>query len=245
MAKKSSLAELTDALQLIGTHRDCATIEYWLKNGQFPPFLTAMELDPVDLPAGLYNIGNTCYVNPVFQFLFSLSSLRSFLLSYKIPEKIDLSALSEYEKKSADRAFSFIKLFQELFIDLLFSNNMVVTPKKQLIQLILNDTDGNLFGMQQDITETMDQILLMFSLILKVQGISMTDSSPFYGKEVQTITYTTKDGEEKVLRNETGYRNIIIDVKPNLTEALDNYYGKQQVQSVSHGILFIDICFLF
>jgi ubiquitin carboxyl-terminal hydrolase 25/28 len=230
MAKKHSVSELKDALQLICTHRDCAIIEYWLKNGQYPPYSQGMELDIIDLPAGLYNIGNTCYVNPVFQFLFSLTELRAFLFTYKVPEKIDVSILNDYEKKLANRAFSFIKLIQELFFELLFSDEMVVTPQKKLIQLILNDIDGNLFGLQQDITETMDQIFLMFSLILKVQGIAITDSSPFYGKELQTIIYKTPSGEETKLQKEIGYRNIIVDMKPNLIDALDDYYGRHKVE---------------
>lgn len=228
-ANNSKIAELKDALQLIANYRDCAIIEYWIKNGQLPPYSSAMDVDLLDLPAGLNNIGNTCYVNPVFQFMFALTDMRNFILSYKSPEQINLDLLNDYEKKFADRAISFIKLFQELFYDLLFSNEMAVTPQKKLIQLILNDTNDNMFGLQQDITETIDQIVFMISLLLKLQGINMAEKSLFYGKELQTITYT-KEGVEKILQKEIGYRSLIVDVRPNLIDAIEDYYGKQTVE---------------
>jgi hypothetical protein len=53
------LDELNDAIRVIASYRDCYILNYFTTHQQLPSFTDSMDVDKVDLPAGLNNIGNT------------------------------------------------------------------------------------------------------------------------------------------------------------------------------------------
>lgn len=222
---------MEEALRIIGAHRDCSIIQYFLSNGTLPSYSNdTMDEDLVDLPPGLTNIGNTCYLNSLFQFLFSISALREVILSLKIPNDLDsldaIFPLTPYEETLAPRALQFAKLFQELLLELVYTHEMVVTPKKELPNLLF---DGSAFGQQQDLTEALDIIIDFMMIVFKVFGLNLKTRSPFFGIEVQSIRYADKNGDQKVLTNDIDFRNTIIDVSSNLIDSLDNYFDDQPI----------------
>jgi predicted metal-binding protein len=77
--------EYKESLKTIASHRTSYILEQFLNTGMVDEHL--FETGPVGLPAGLNNIGNTCYLNLILQYYFSLTPLRESILSFhKIKE---------------------------------------------------------------------------------------------------------------------------------------------------------------
>ncbi|MCJ1311014.1 ubiquitin-specific protease ubp2 [Agyrium rufum] len=86
-------------------------------------------------PVGLGNIGNTCYLNSLLQFYFTIKPLRDLVLNfedYKMP--VDTFAASRKQvgsrkvsRKEIERAQKFVEELRRLF------NNMIESPKAQVI----------------------------------------------------------------------------------------------------------------
>lgn len=111
---------------------------------------------------------------------------------------------------------------------MIYSDAAAVTPPKLLAQIALNDTSGALFGEQQDIMETQDNILDMVDLLVEMAG--RPKKKIFFGTTRQTVKYFDKDGLERSLLKEEGFHQIIVDVDPCLDTALDNFFASQAVE---------------
>jgi len=155
-----------------------------------------------------------------------------------VPDTVDpedFPDLTRYEKALVPRAVKFFKLFRELMVELIFTNEMVVTPRKELVSVLLHDLDGSLFGSQQDLTEALGKIIELLSIIFKLKGKDMRHTSPFSGVEVQSIRYTDKNGDQKYLTKEIDFRNTFIDISPCLIDSIDNYFEEQPVGASHHS----------
>lgn len=96
-------------------------------------------------PVGLYNIANTCYLNSLLQFYFTITPFRQMILNY--PEYLtDLDPESIQRKKVGMRLVSidevrrsqrWIKKMSELFNEMITSPYAAVTPTKLLAALTL------------------------------------------------------------------------------------------------------------
>lgn len=82
-----------------------------------PRSLLIIEQQPgagsADRPVGLENIAQTCYMNSLFQYYFSLKPLRNAILSYEDHEEEDLSEeqlkkkqISKWELERSKRCIS-------------------------------------------------------------------------------------------------------------------------------------------
>jgi Ubiquitin carboxyl-terminal hydrolase len=118
-------------------------------------------------------------------------------------------------------------LLKELFLDLIHSDAAAVTPPKTLAQIALNDTTGVLFGEQQDIMETQDNILDMVDLLVEISG--RPGKKIFFGTTRQTVKYLDINGTEKKLFRDEVFHQIIVDVNPCLYSTLDNFFASQTV----------------
>lgn len=179
-------------------------------------YYSRMDVDSVELPAGLYNIGNTCYLNSLLQFYFSVTDLREYVM--------------QYETRNLDiRAELLLSHLKKLFLDLMRSDRTAVTPDKVLAQIILNDTTGILFGEQQDIHETMDNVIDLLQTLLTGKDKELL-LGLFFGKTKQTVRYTDRNGEAQVLNKEEDFHQLIVDVLPCLGRTLDQYFAPQEVE---------------
>lgn len=93
--------EYKESLKIIASHRNSNILEQFLKTGTINEHL--FEIGLVQLPAGLNNIGNTCYLNLILQYYFSLTPLReSILLFHKI--KIDFNMGNAQNAQKIEKA---------------------------------------------------------------------------------------------------------------------------------------------
>lgn len=96
-------------------------------------------------PVGIENIGNTCYLNSLLQFYFTIKPLREIVLhidDYKMP--IDDQTIKSKRvgsrnvtKKEVDRAQHFINELQRLFKDLISSPRPSLKPDAEVARLTL------------------------------------------------------------------------------------------------------------
>ncbi|KAK4052873.1 ubiquitin-specific protease ubp2 [Microbotryomycetes sp. JL221] len=96
----------------------------------------------VDIPVGLTNIANTCYLNSLLQYLFTVRQLREAVLTYEKPESAAVGELSrvggrEVTKAEVERSKRFVELLQGLFKQLIHSPVTAVTPETELAYLAL------------------------------------------------------------------------------------------------------------
>lgn len=144
---------LRQALQVIATHRKSQLIQSRLfneMNGGNPNSMDIVPYSPppvsYDLPTGLNNIGNTCYLNSLLQYFFSVRELREILL--RLPEfEQDIDEHETKEKKRVGgrivstaeiiRSKQFASQLQGLFREMMTTPLPAVTPERELAFLAL------------------------------------------------------------------------------------------------------------
>jgi ubiquitin carboxyl-terminal hydrolase 25/28 len=75
----SRLSDFRAALRVIGSDRKSNKINDFLQTGD-----TEVEtMGSLTMPVGLENIGNTCYLNSLLQYYFTIKPLRDMVLEYE------------------------------------------------------------------------------------------------------------------------------------------------------------------
>lgn len=75
------LKEFRDALRVIGNDRNSEQILSFLGGAGAEELQTGSGGGRQDCPVGIQNIGNTCYLNSLLQFYFTIKPLRDMILS--------------------------------------------------------------------------------------------------------------------------------------------------------------------
>ncbi|KAI8899811.1 hypothetical protein BC833DRAFT_647586 [Globomyces pollinis-pini] len=235
ITKPSKISEIKQALITIANFRDCPLIHHYLRTGELPAYNEHDNRDCVNLPAGLTNIGNTCYLNSLLQYYFSINPLRDFVLRFGEVDlgvaqaKIeDRKVRSQYCKTKLEFTIVVLQL-QNLFIELIKSNDMEVKPSRTLAEVLLKANSSGVFGEQQDIHECMDSFLDMIQIMVDQSNLELDLNKLFFGRTKQTLAYKDPDGVEKLLLKEETFHQIIVNVFPCLYDALDEYFGDQTV----------------
>ncbi|BGP21214.1 ubiquitin-specific protease ubp2 [Rhodotorula toruloides] len=139
-AEKKKMAE---ALQVIGTSRKSPTL-LALANGQKSDgtgWQAAPAVD-VDRPVGLTNIANTCYLNSLLQYFFTVRELRETILAFDdSPTPVDGRQIRVGGRlvtpAEVKRSKRFVKLLQNLYQQLIHAPVPAVTPETELAYLAL------------------------------------------------------------------------------------------------------------
>lgn len=153
----SQANELRAALKAIAKARRSTKMGWALRSGEEPQSTT------MDWPVGLENIGNTCYLNSLLQFYFTVKPLRNLILNFHEVEmqvtaegllrkrvgsrKVSLKEIERAKKcklravvKREDaRLADDIVVFelQKLFRSLISAQTSAITPERELARLTL------------------------------------------------------------------------------------------------------------
>ncbi|RIA97236.1 hypothetical protein C1645_814311 [Glomus cerebriforme] len=145
----SSRAKYRDALYIIGNARNSSKLLHFINEGPVNDVFDSFS----EMPVGLDNIGNTCYLNSLLQYYFTIRPLREAVL------KTDSSSANGYEldwqsitighrkvsKSEVERAKKFVNLLRGLFVNLIHTTQRSITPDIDLAYLALvnakNDED--------------------------------------------------------------------------------------------------------
>lgn len=133
---------LWKSLKTIGEHRKSKLIEGYLTSGIVNSTLLSTEQSP----AGLNNIGNTCYLNSLLQYYFVIEQLRDYILNFN-----EVFSAEDFEKdekyqirriggrtvglKETERSYQFMYQLRDLYYQLIHENDKCVTPSRELAYL--------------------------------------------------------------------------------------------------------------
>lgn len=138
-----------EALRTIAEVRDSSRLRHFLDEGKDPGDIVTPTR--ADLPRGLNQLGNTCYLNSLLQYFYTIKELREAVASMA---NIDIKALED-EKYSEDdlkrhrvggrlitrreilRSKKFVSQLADLFWQLQYCENQAVTPTIDLAKLAL------------------------------------------------------------------------------------------------------------
>lgn len=126
------------ALRVIGEHKDSDLIRQYLLTGN----LDSSLIPAYDWPVGLANIGNTCYLNSILQYLFTVKPVREFVLNFNGTMDNEEAYLqrtlggSKLTSHQLERSFQLVYHLQNLFRELVESPERVVSPSKELAFLV-------------------------------------------------------------------------------------------------------------
>ncbi|KAK9367424.1 hypothetical protein V1509DRAFT_626600 [Lipomyces kononenkoae] len=138
------ITSMRNALRSIAQARKSPMLKHFLSTGIVDLTIEpeASETEPV----GLRNIGNTCYLNSLLQFYFTVKPLREMILSFDDSQKEDVAEAIRRGKRiggrkvtelEINRAQEFVHELCGLFNDLITSTESAVAPKHQLAYLTL------------------------------------------------------------------------------------------------------------
>jgi len=83
----SKIQDLRSALRVIGENRDSQKVKDFLETGNASDETRGSASSPV----GLENIGNTCYLNSLLQFYFTIKPLREMVLQLEQYQEEDVT----------------------------------------------------------------------------------------------------------------------------------------------------------
>lgn len=151
----SQTNELRSALTSIAKSRKSKLLQNFLNSG-----MASSEYPPSEWPVGLQNIGNTCYLNSLLQFYFTVRPLRDLVLNFD-QHKMEIEGASLTNKRVGSRKVSrkeveraqrcgcppdqtipllinvVVYELQKLFKSMITASNAQVTPEQELARLTL------------------------------------------------------------------------------------------------------------
>ena len=136
----SQLDDLKKALTAIAKSKESKLLQGFLNTG-----MVSSEHPLSEWPVGLENIGNTCYLNSLLQFYFTVQPLRDLVLDFeKYKMSIDAETLAgkrvgsrNVSLKEIQRAQRFAYELQKLFKSMITAPKAQVTPEQELARLTL------------------------------------------------------------------------------------------------------------
>ncbi|ETS62155.1 hypothetical protein PaG_03721 [Moesziomyces aphidis] len=141
---------LRHALRAIAEDRNSNYLRHFLKTGEKDAAANEgwQQMPSADVPAGIDNIGNTCYLNSVLQYFFSITEIRSRVLRVAPSVEAEQDSLSaavserrvggqRITARELERSRRFVAQLAQLFHHLIYANALSVRPERELAYLAL------------------------------------------------------------------------------------------------------------
>ncbi|KAI8066868.1 hypothetical protein BC940DRAFT_301744 [Gongronella butleri] len=187
-----------ERLRILGQARNSHNIKHYLDHGYVPPEQQE-EMQPVApedrSPIGLNNIGNTCYLNSLLQYYFSLVPFRDVVLDMndyvENEDKADWQPKKiggiEVDQKEVRRAKKFVDLLRQLFMQLQETDKRAISPEYDLAYMaLLNERDDNsTLGNASDAKEGSSAVTLEESVSTLVESKKGSDDEPSRDDDVK------------------------------------------------------------
>ncbi|KAJ6263757.1 Ubiquitin carboxyl-terminal hydrolase [Drechslerella dactyloides] len=153
----SQLSGLRAALRVIADRRNSRALHHYVNTGS----KDLLSHGTNDWPVGLENIGNTCYLNSLLQYYFTVKPLRELVLSFEHHEEDVISEevlnrkrvggrkVTQHEIEQAKR---FAHCLKRLFHDMVSSGSTYVKPEHELAELALNSVRDEPFMRKRSIS---------------------------------------------------------------------------------------------
>ncbi|RAL08083.1 ubiquitin-specific protease UBP2 [Aspergillus homomorphus CBS 101889] len=141
----SKIETYNQALQIIGKHKNSSFL-----SNKATGMGTGSDRNLSEWPVGLQNIGNTCYLNSLLQFYFSVQGYRDMILHFE-EYSMELSdenlsrkkvGSRKVTRKEVERSQQFVKELRTLFSEMITSPFPYVTPSQELARLTLIGTSN-------------------------------------------------------------------------------------------------------
>ncbi|KAJ3020283.1 ubiquitin-specific protease ubp2 [Thoreauomyces humboldtii] len=143
---------------------------------------------------------------------------------------------SQRKQERQERSHEFVQELSALFASLIWTDRRSIRPSRRVAEVALNNDD--LFGQQQDIGESMDNILELLEIAFTsgsaIDAPALSERSNlikhlFFGKTKQMLNYTDKTGKTHNRRKDEEFSHLIVDVADTLYTSLDAYFGLTKV----------------
>ncbi|KAL8900847.1 MAG: hypothetical protein Q9192_000852 [Flavoplaca navasiana] len=136
----SQADDLRSALRAIAKDRKSSLLNNFLNRN-----MTTANYPLAEWPVGLRNIGNTCYLNSLLQFYFTIRPFRELVLDFDAHKrdattnKITETTIGSrsVSKQEIQRAQKFVRELQKLFQAMITSPTVFVEPELELARLTL------------------------------------------------------------------------------------------------------------
>ncbi|KAE8147194.1 hypothetical protein BDV25DRAFT_160868 [Aspergillus avenaceus] len=136
----AQVEKYNEALRIIAKEKDSALLSNLVSGS-----VTKSDRNLAEWPVGLQNIGNTCYLNSLLQFYFSIRPYRDMVLDFEnFMMDINGTSLSKKQvgsrkvsEKEVERSQRFLRELRTLFKDMITSSTSYVIPSQELARLTL------------------------------------------------------------------------------------------------------------
>ncbi|GAA6009632.1 ubiquitin-specific protease UBP2 [Rhodotorula paludigena] len=143
-ATDTAKAKMREALEVVAEARNDPELLSFVKSGKRDPesgWQAGITADP-NVPVGLTNIANTCYLNSLLQYFFTVREVRETILAFhNTPTPHDGPAIRVGGRvvttAEVKRSKRFVTLLQTLYEQLIHSPISAVTPETELAYLAL------------------------------------------------------------------------------------------------------------
>lgn len=196
---------LRQCLKTIAKERKSKILTSFLATGKIDSSLLPAE----NWPAGLDNIGNTCYLNSLLQYYFCIKPLRDMILSFneneinQTKQKDRKIGGRKVEDTEIQRSNQFIYHLAGLFNDMIHTDKRCVQPSKELAYLSFLPLSQPV-SFKSEKTSRPDQEIIDLSddqdLIetTKSSPISVDSTSPSASGDVEIIDESLDKGDENM-----------------------------------------------